>query len=93
MRRLIILAFGVIQLILIARLAIDLGMLSAEGDLADNVIRLSEGLAAPIQALADAIGVDFSGIPGAGVDPAIVTALIGWSIIEAIALMIFGRSG
>ena len=93
MRRLIVLVFGVIQLILVARLAIDFGMINAQGDLADTVIRLSEALAAPIQALADAIGVDFSGIPGAGIDPAILTALIGWSIVEAVALMIFGRSG
>jgi disulfide bond formation protein DsbB len=93
MRRLIVIAFGVIQLILTARLAIDFGMLPSDGDLPGMVISLSEALASPIQLLADAIGIDFGGIPGAGMDPTILTALIGWSIIEAIVLMIFGRSG
>jgi hypothetical protein len=93
MRRLLVLAFGVIQLILTARIGIDLGILPSEGDLPTLVIDLSEALAAPIQAGADAMGIDFSGVPGAGIDPAVLTALIGWSIIEAIALMIFARSG
>jgi hypothetical protein len=90
-RRLIVLVFAAIQLVLVARLAIDLGMLSAEGDIAELVIRLSEALAAPIQVVAEAIGVNFDNVPGSGMDPAILTALIGWSIVEAIALMIFGR--
>ena len=93
MRRLLVLAFGVIQLILTARIAIDLGILPSEGDLPTLVIDLSEALASPIQAAANAMGIDFSGVPGAGIDPAILAALIGWSIIEAIALMIFARSG
>lgn len=92
MRRLIVIAFGIIQLVLTARIAIDLGILPSEGDLADIVVRLSEALAAPIQVVADAIGINFNAAPGTGLDPAILTALIGWSIIEAIALMIFGRA-
>jgi hypothetical protein len=92
-RRLIVIAFAAIQLVLLARLAIDFGMLSAEGELADLVIRLSETLAAPIQVVAEAIGVNFDAVPGSGMDLAILTALIGWSIVEAIALMVFGRSG
>ena len=93
MRRLIVLAFGLIQLVLTARIAIDLGILPLEGDLAGLVVRLSEALAAPIQVVADAIGINFDAAPGAGLDPVILTALIGWSIVEAIALMVFGRSG
>lgn len=89
MRRLLVVVFGAIQLVLTARIAIDFGILPAEGAIADLVIPLSETLAAPIQAVADAVGVDFSGIPGAGIDPAIITALIGWSIIEGIALLAF----
>ena len=92
MLRLIVLAFGAIQLILAARIGIDFGMIPADGAIADVVIPLSEALAAPMQALADAIGIDLGGVPGAGIDPAIVTALIGWSAIEGIALMIFSRS-
>jgi hypothetical protein len=86
-RRILVIAFAAIQLVLAARIAIDVGMLPAEGGIADLVVPLSETLAAPIQGLADAVGIDFSGVPGAGIDPAIMTALIGWSIIEGIALL------
>jgi hypothetical protein len=92
MLRLIVLAFGAIQLVLTARIAIDFGILPSDGAIADFVIPASEALAAPMQALADAIGVDFSGVPGAGIDPAILVALVGWSAIEGLALMIFSRS-
>jgi hypothetical protein len=92
MLRLIVLAFGAIQLVLTARIAIDFGILPSDGAIADFVIPASEALAAPMQALADAIGVDLSGVPGAGFDPAILVALVGWSAIEGLALMIFSRS-
>lgn len=89
MRRLIVLAFGVIQLVLTARIAMDFGLFPAEGGLANAIVPLSEALAAPIQAVADAVGLDFSGIPGAGIDPAILGALIGWSIVEGVVLLAF----
>lgn len=92
MLRLIVLAFGAIQLVLATRIAIDFGLIPSDGAIADVVIPLSEALASPMQALADAIGIDFGGVPGAGIDPAILTALIGWSAIEGLALMIFSRS-
>ena len=92
MLRLIVLAFGAIQLVLAARIAIDFGIIPSDGAIADMVIPLSEALASPMQAIADAIGIDLSGVPGAGIDPAILTALVGWSAIEGLALMIFSRS-
>jgi hypothetical protein len=92
MLRLIVLAFGVIQLILAARIAIDFGIIASDGAIAGLVIPVSEALASPMQALADAIGIDLSAVPGAGIDPAILAALVGWSAIEGLALMIFSRS-
>jgi hypothetical protein len=88
-RRLIILVFGAIQLVLTARIAIDLGMLPPEGGIAEVVVPLSDALVAPITAVADAIGFDFGGIAGAGFDPAILTALVGWSIVEGLVLLAF----
>ena len=79
MLRLIVLAFGAIQLVLAARIAIDLGMLTSNGAIADLVIPISEALATPMQAVADAIGLNLHGVRGAGIDPAILTALVGWS--------------
>jgi hypothetical protein len=61
-----LLAFGAIQLILVGRLAIDLGMLPSTGAVAD--------------------------FAGTGFDRAILAALVGWSAVEGLALMIFSRS-
>lgn len=92
MIRIIVLAFGAIQLILAARLAIDFGFLPSTGAIADFVTPASEALAAPIQALTDALGIDLGGAAGTGFNPAILAALVGWSAIEGLALMIFSRS-
>ena len=92
MLRLVVLAFGMIQLVLAARIAIDIGMLPSNGAIADLVIPVSEALATPMQAVADAIGIPLNGAPGSGIDPAMVTALVGWTAIEGLALMIFSRS-
>jgi hypothetical protein len=92
MLRLIVLAFGAIQLILAGRIAIDLGILPSSGAIADFVVPASDALAIPIQALVDAIGLDVGGAAGAGFDPTIIAALVGWSAIEGLALMIFSRS-
>ena len=67
-------------------------MLPSTGAIADFVIPASEALAAPIKALVDAIGVDVGGVAGTSFDPAILAALVGWSAIEGLALMIFSRS-
>ena len=92
MLRLIVLAFGAIQLVLAARIAIDFGMFPSNGAIADLVIPVSEALAAPMQAVADAIGLNLDGVPGAGIDPAVLTALVGWTAIEGLAVMIFSRT-
>jgi hypothetical protein len=91
MRRLVLFAFGAIQLVLVARIAIDLGFLPAGGDLAGFIAPLSDTLAAPVRALGDAIGVDFTAAAGS-VDPAIIGALVGLSAIEGIVLMIVART-
>lgn len=90
MRRLVLIAFGAIQLVLVARIAMDLGMVPSGGDVGSFVMSASSTLAAPMQVLADAVGI---GTTGGGVDPVIITALIGWSVVEGIALMILARAG
>ena len=93
MQHVIVIGFGLIQLVLVGRIAIDLGFLSSEGSVPDFVISASEALAAPVQAAADTMGVHLVGIPGAGTDPAILAALLVWSLVEGILLMLFGRIG
>jgi hypothetical protein len=93
MQSLIVIGFGLIQLVLVGRIAIDLGFLSSEGNVADFVISASEALAAPVQAVSDAMGIHLVGVPGAGIDAAILAALLVWSLVEGILLMLFGRIG
>jgi hypothetical protein len=89
----IVIAFGLVQLVLVGRIAIDLGVFSAQGSVGSFVISASEALATPIQAFADATGMQLSGIPGAGIDAAILASLLVYSLVEGILLMLFGRIG
>ena len=89
-RQLIVVAFAVIQAILGLRILLDLGVLPGDMPFADVIEPASNALAAPVVALAERFGAEAPGF-GAGLDPAIVTALVGWSLIEIVVLMVIGR--
>lgn len=89
-RQLIVVAFAIIQAILGARILLDLGVLPMDMPFVDFIEPASNALAAPVVALAERFGAEAPGF-GAGLDPAIVTALIGWSLIEVVVLMVVGR--
>jgi len=88
--QLIVVAFAVVQAILGLRILLDLGVLPTTMPFADVIEPASNALAAPIVALAERFGAESPGF-GAGLDPTIVTALIGWSLIEVVVLMVVGR--
>jgi len=90
LRRLIVLGFAVVQLILVARILIDLGVLPGEGGLADLVISLSEAVAAPVQRVAQSFGSGF-GSPVSGADPAIIAALVGWTVVEGLVMGVLAK--
>lgn len=90
LRRLIVLGFAVIQLILVARILIDLGVLPGEGGLAEMVISLSEAVAAPVQGIAKSFGGGF-GSPVSGADPAIIAALVGWTVVEGLVVGVLAK--
>jgi hypothetical protein len=89
-RQLIIIGFGVIQVVLAARILLDLGVLPPNVPLVDLIVSLSDALTAPVTAIVERFGAEPPDI-GMGLNPAIVTALIGWSLIEAVVLMVLGR--
>jgi hypothetical protein len=89
-RQLIVVAFAVIQAILGLRILLDLGVLPTTMPFADVIELASNALAAPVVALADRFGAESPGF-GAGLDPTIVTALIGYSLIEIVVVMVVGR--
>ncbi len=89
-RQLIIIGFAIIQAVLGARILLDLGVLPPDMPLVDLIVPLSDTLAAPVTAIAENFGMEPMDF-GMGLNPAIVTALIGWSLIETVVLMIIGR--
>ena len=89
-RQLIVVAFAIIQAILGLRILLDLGVLPTTMPCADIIEPAPDALAAPVVSLAERFGAEAPG-SGAGLDPTIVTALIGWSLIEVVVLMVVGR--
>jgi len=95
-RRLVLLAFAVLQLILVARILLDLGVIPVDGTIADYVVPLSDALAAPVAGLGDGLGGLFGGgavpgigpIAGDGVNPVMLAALAGWTIVEGLVLRV-----
>jgi len=77
--RLAVLGFGAIQALLTLRLVMSLADLPrAIMQFEPAVLALSEPLIDPFRRFEDMLGSSFLG----GVDPAVVVALIGWSLVE-----------
>jgi hypothetical protein len=92
--RLVVLAFAVIQLILVARILLDLGVIPADLPGVDLIGPWSEVLIAPVAGLASGVfGGGFGGalVPGGGFDPAVMGALVGWTIVEGLVLGVVRR--
>lgn len=95
-RKLVVLAFAVIQLILVARILLDLGVIPADFGWAVQIVAWSDTLAAPVQRIGAGLGEMFGGggIPGMGtglgdgLNPGMVAALIGWTVVEGLVLRV-----
>jgi hypothetical protein len=103
-RKLVVLAFAVIQLILVARVLLDLGLIPAEGAALELLVPWSDALAAPVAGLGDGLGgllgggiPGLGGLPGTGqafgggLNPVMLAALAGWTIVEALVLRVVGK--
>lgn len=98
-RRLVVLGFAVIQLILVGRILLDLGVIPAEGAALEYLVPWSEALAAPVRGLGDGLGGMFGGrgMPGVGpslgggLNPAMLAALVGWTVVEGLVLRVVGK--
>lgn len=104
LRKAVVLAFAVIQLILVARVLLDLGVIPAEGVALDLIVPASDTLAAPVAGLGGGLGgllgggiPGMGGLPGAGqalgggLNPAMLAALAGWTIVEGLVLRVVGK--
>lgn len=98
-KRLVVLAFAVVQLILVARILLDLGILPTDGAIGDAIIPWSDTLAAPVAGLGDGLGGLFGAgglpglgpAPGAGLNPVMIAALAGWTIVEGLVVRVVGK--
>ena len=105
LRKVVVLVFAVIQLILVARILLDLGLVPAEGAALEFLVPWSDALAAPVAGLGDGLGgllgggglPGLGGLPGTGqvlgggLNPAMLAALAGWTIVEALVLRVVGK--
>ncbi|MFL5680412.1 MAG: hypothetical protein ACJ77B_07415 [Chloroflexota bacterium] len=92
-KRLVILAFGVVQLILLARIALDLHVVTLTGAPADAIVSASNAVAAPVRGIVKAFASSTGLAAGSGLDPLIVGALAAWSVVEGVVLTIGARFG
>lgn len=92
LRRAVVLAFAVIQLVLVARMVLDLGVIPEEGRWADLITTASDGLAAPVEGIGSGLGAFGGGgtemVAGEGLNAVIVSALIGWSVVEGLVMRV-----
>lgn len=90
LRRVVVLAFALIQILLVARILLDLGVIPPEGSWGEFIIQWSDILAAPVQGLGEGIfgGAGGLGLPvaGEGFNPVMIAALIGWSLVEGLVM-------
>ena len=95
-RKLVVLAFAVIQLLLVARILLDLGIIPADFGWTEQIVAWSDTLAAPVQGIGSGLGEIFGGggIPGMGtglgegLNPAMIAALLGWTVVEGLVLRV-----
>lgn len=93
-QRLVVLGFAVIQLFLVARILMDLGVFTEQGGISEFIITVSDALAAPVEGIADSLFGGDGGIgptAGEGFNGVMVAALAGWSVVEGLVMRVVGK--
>lgn len=98
-RKLVVLAFAVVQLALVARVLLDIGLIPVDWDFSPNIVSWSDLLAAPVAGIGGGLGdlLGGGGIPGvgpsvgAGLNPVMLAALAGWTIVEGLVLRVVAK--
>lgn len=93
LRRLVVLTFALIQLILVARILLDLGVIPEESRWSEVTVTWSDLLAAPVQGVGSGFGSWFAGgeigaMAGEGFNPVMLVALAGWSVVEGLVMRV-----
>ena len=91
-RRIIVLVFGLIQLVIVARIVLLLLNARSSNDLVAGVLNVSQVLVAPFNGI---LQTDSLNASGATLDVAAIVAFVGWTILELVliwAMRIFRRT-
>ena len=98
-RRIVLLAFALIQAVLVARILLDLGVIPAESRFGDPIVLGSDALAAPVEGVGSALpfglgglmggmGGIMGGAGGTGFNMTMVVALAGWTVVEGLVMRV-----
>ena len=86
-RRVVVLVFGLIQLVIGARIVLLLLDARAANDLVSGILNISQVFVAPFEGI---LRTDALHSGGAALDVAAVVALVGWTILEVIVIWVVG---
>lgn len=91
-RRIVLLAFALIQMVLVARILLDLGVIPLDSPVGEPIVRGSDALAAPVQGVGSGLpfglGRMMGGMAGQGFNATMVLALGGWTVVEGLVMRV-----
>ena len=87
-RLVVTLAFALVQLVLVARIILDLGVIPEDSAIGEMIITYSDFVAAPVEGVSSGLGFGIDGIAGQGFNPVMLAALVGWSVVEGLVMRV-----
>jgi hypothetical protein len=91
-QRLVLLVFALIQLVLVARILLDMGVIpESEEGISALIVTWSDLAAAPVEGIGSAFGASFGGVAGDGLDPVMLAALAGWTVVESLVMRVVAK--
>ena len=91
LRRAVALVFAVVQLVLVARILLDLGVIPLDSSIGEMIVTYSDLLAAPVEGIGNGLGFGgggFGSMAGEGFNAVMLAALVGWSVVEGLVMRV-----
>ena len=89
LRRAVALIFALVQLVLVARILLDLGVIPTESGIGEMIVSYSDLLAAPVEGIGSGFGIGgIESMAGEGFNPVMLAALVGWSVVEGLVMRV-----
>lgn len=89
-RRIVVLGFALIQLVLVCRILLDFGVIPRGSFVGDPIVLGSDALAAPVRGIGGGFGSFLGGVGAGfgGINMAMVVALAGWTFVETLVMRV-----